>query len=117
MKGNPAVPGGPLTSKPTRLKHPWVHDRVGFFVPGGAGRPQQAETKTKGQQMFTIGRTVLGLVLLVLCSAAPLACGGSSESPRKETTVGGQYGVVVEHGGGEGSEVRIGGPKGIVVEH
>jgi len=32
MKGIPAVPGGPLTSKPTWFSTPWVPDHVGFFL-------------------------------------------------------------------------------------
>jgi hypothetical protein len=40
MKGNPAVPGGPLTSKPTRLATSRVPNRVGFFF-GSSGKPQR----------------------------------------------------------------------------
>jgi hypothetical protein len=32
MKGNPAMPGGPLTSKPTWFGSFWVFNRVGFFL-------------------------------------------------------------------------------------
>lgn len=32
MKGNPAMPGGPSKSKPTRFNTLWRFDRVGFFV-------------------------------------------------------------------------------------
>ena len=31
MKGSPAVPGDPLTSKPTWFSTCWVLNRVGFF--------------------------------------------------------------------------------------
>ncbi len=75
----------------------------------------------KGHKTLTIGRQLLGLVLLALSSAAPLACVNVNRppdaGPRKETVVGGQKGVVVEHGGGQGTEVRVGGQKGIDVEH
>ena len=37
MKGNPAVPGGPLTSKPM---WPKMVGHIGFFVLGAAGRSQ-----------------------------------------------------------------------------
>jgi hypothetical protein len=35
MRGNSAVPGGPLTSKPTRPNTKRVFGRVGFFFPPG----------------------------------------------------------------------------------
>ena len=35
MKGNPAVPGGPLTSKPTWSNTFRVFHHVGFFLLGG----------------------------------------------------------------------------------
>lgn len=62
----------------------------------------------------------MGLVLLVLFAVIPMACvnlGSPSNEPRKETTVGGPNGVVVDHGGGEGADVKIGGDKGVVVDH
>ena len=31
MKGNPAVPGVPLTSKPMWFSPLWVFNRIGFF--------------------------------------------------------------------------------------
>jgi len=71
--------------------------------------------------MFAIGKTVLVVALCALLLAAPVACvnvnRGPDDSPRKETKVGGDYGVVVNHGGGEGTDVRVGGDKGVVVEH
>lgn len=64
---------------------------------------------------------LLALLLMGLFVAGQAACvninRGPDDSARKETVVGGNKGVVVEHGGGEGSDVRIGGHKGIVVEH
>jgi len=70
--------------------------------------------------MRTITTTVIGLFLLVLFAAIPMACinsGSSNNEPRKETTVGGSHGVVVDHGGGEGTDVKIGGDKGVVIQH
>lgn len=67
---------------------------------------------------------ILGLLLVLLIAITPMAClnigsdqDRQRDEPRKETTVGGDKGVVVEHGGGQGTEVKIGGDKGIVVEH
>ena len=39
MKGSPAVPGGPLPSKPTWFSAFRVFNHVGFFVAGGMGQP------------------------------------------------------------------------------
>ena len=51
--------------------------------------------------MFTIGKMVLSLLLLV-CAAAPLACLNINKppdnQPKTEVNVGGQHGVTVEHG-------------------
>ena len=61
----------------------------------------------------------MGFLLLVLLAVIPMACeksDSSSNGPRKETTVGGSYGVVVKHGGGEGADVKVGGDKGVVVD-
>jgi hypothetical protein len=81
----------------------------------------RAMSSMKGPDMYAIGKKVLVLVLLVLLSAAPLACltidKGPDDNPRKETKVGGDNGVVVKHGGGEGSDVRIGGDRGVGVDH
>ena len=46
MKGSPAVPGGPLTSKPTRFSTFRVLSRVGFFTPTAVrnGQPAQIES-------------------------------------------------------------------------
>ena len=80
-----------------------------------------AMSPMKGSDMYAIAKKVLVLVLLALLSAAPLACltinKDSDDNPRKETKVGGDNGVVVKHGGGEGSDVRIGGDKGLDVDH
>jgi len=70
--------------------------------------------------MRAITIKAMGFLLLVLFAAIPMACidsGSSSNEPRKETTVGGSHGVVVEHGGGEGTDVKIGGDKGVVIQH
>ncbi len=70
--------------------------------------------------MRAITMKIMGFLLLVLFAAFPMACGdsgSSSNESRKETMVGGPHGVVVEHGGGEGTEVKIGGDKGVVIEH
>jgi len=62
--------------------------------------------------MVTIGKRVLGFLLLVLVAALPLGCGNSNERPREGgVRVGGDYGVVVDHG------VSVGGEKGVVVDH
>jgi len=88
--------------------------------PRTAGRRQMGLSRSKGQNMLTIGRTLLGVVLLALL-ATPFGCisnnNGSDEKPRTETKVGGDKGVVVEHGGGQGAAVHIGGDKGVNVEH
>ena len=71
--------------------------------------------------MRTLVKTAWSVLLLALLVAAPSGCvninRGPDERPRTETKVGGDKGVVVEHGGGEGTDVRIGGDKGVVVEH
>ena len=70
--------------------------------------------------MRAIAMKAMGFLLLVLFAAIPMACvdsGSSSNEPRKETMVGGPHGVVVEHGGGEGTDVKIGGDKGVVIDH
>ena len=77
--------------------------------------------------MYAIAKKALSVLFLVLLAAIPMACGpeeshnDSRDEPRhesrKETTVGGEHGVVVEHGGGEGTDVKIGGDKGVVVDH
>ena len=59
--------------------------------------------------MVTIGKRLLGCLLLVLVAAMPLGCGSSNE--KGGVRVGGDYGVVVDHG------VRVGGDKGVVVDH
>ena len=70
--------------------------------------------------MRAIAIKAMGFLLLVLFAAIPMACvdsGSSSNEPRKETMVGGPYGVVVDHGGGKGTDVKIGGDKGVVIDH
>ena len=68
--------------------------------------------------MIAIVKKVLGWLLLVLVAAAPLGCGSSSRGPGEErtTSVGGQYGVVVDRSDA-GTEVKVGGDHGVVVEH
>jgi hypothetical protein len=69
--------------------------------------------------MFTIGKGLLGLLLLALVTAMSLGCGDGSRRERPErdvTTVGGDYGVVVERSN-SGTEVKVGGDRGVVVEH
>jgi hypothetical protein len=67
MNGNPAVPGGLLTSKPTRSKTPRVFGRVGFlFEPH-----RRAEDYAMNQQIWVILLassvvTLSGLVVLWL---------------------------------------------------
>lgn len=69
--------------------------------------------------MHATATKVVAFLFLVLVAVIPMACGdsGASGEPRKETTIGGSKGIVVEHGGGEGADVKIGGDKGIVVDH
>jgi hypothetical protein len=70
--------------------------------------------------MHAIAKKAMGLLLLVLLAVIPMACvnsGSSDNEPRKETMIGGPHGVVVQHGGGEGADVKIGGDKGVVVDH
>src|SRR5436309_13109823 len=52
MRGSPARPGGPLTSKPTRSNTFRVSDRVGFFAArGGARGPTtRGDTPTSSHQ-------------------------------------------------------------------
>ena len=71
--------------------------------------------------MVTIGKRLLGLLLLVLVAAMPLGCASTNGGPREERTardvkVGGDKGVVVERSD-SGTEVRIGGDHGVVVGH
>ena len=71
--------------------------------------------------MFTIGKRLLGLLLLVLVVAAPLGCVRTNEGPREERStrdvnVGGNYGVDVKRSD-SGTEVKVGGDHGVVVEH
>jgi hypothetical protein len=68
--------------------------------------------------MIAIGKKILGLLLLILVAATPLGCGSSGRGPGEErtTTVGGDYGVVVNRSD-SGTEVKVGGDHGIVVEH
>lgn len=51
--------------------------------------------------MITIGKKVLGLLLLVLIAVAPLGCLSinkpADNQPKTEVNVGGQHGVTVEH--------------------
>jgi hypothetical protein len=57
--------------------------------------------------MFTIGRKILGLFLLVCIAAAPMACLNINKEPDRrdrqdrepntEVNVGGDHGVTVEH--------------------
>ena len=55
--------------------------------------------------MVALGKKVLGLLLLALLAAAPVACVSINAPPenqhRTEVKVGGDRGVVVEHPGGE----------------
>jgi hypothetical protein len=55
--------------------------------------------------MFTIGKKVLSVLLLVLIAAAPLGCLSINKPPEKqdrtEVKVGGDKGVVVDHPGGD----------------
>lgn len=69
--------------------------------------------------MRAIAIKAMWFFLLVLFAASSMACidSGSSNEPRKETMVGGPYGVVVDHGGGAGTDVKIGGDKGVVIQH
>jgi hypothetical protein len=55
--------------------------------------------------MVTIGKRLLGCLLLVLVAAVPLGCGSSSG---RGVTVGGEHGVVVDHGVSVGGEHGIG---------
>ena len=67
--------------------------------------------------MFTIGKRLLGLLLLVLAAAMPVGCAGSNEGPHEDrTSVGGQYGVNVDRSS-SGTGVKVGGDRGVVVEH
>ena len=71
--------------------------------------------------MFTIGKRLLGFLLLVLVAAAPLGCSSADEGSREERSgkdvkVGGDNGVVVEHSD-SGTKVKVGGDKGVVVDH
>jgi hypothetical protein len=73
--------------------------------------------------MYAIVKKALGVLFLLVLASIPMACGHdesrdeSRQEPRKETKIGGDKGVVVQHGGGEGSDVKIGGDKGVVVDH
>ena len=58
MKGTPAEPGGPLTSKPTWFSTFWVPSHVGFFLVSGGvdGREDQ-----KGESSMKLLQTLLWL--------------------------------------------------------
>jgi|WetSurMetagenome_2_1015567.scaffolds.fasta_scaffold390129_3 hypothetical protein len=58
--------------------------------------------------MVTIKR-LLGCLLLVLAAGVPLGCGSSDD--RGGVRVGGDDGVVIDHG------VSVGGEKGVVIDH
>lgn len=51
--------------------------------------------------MFTIGKKLLSVLLLILIAAAPLGCLSinkeADNKPTKEVNVGGSHGVTVEH--------------------
>ena len=69
--------------------------------------------------MKTIGRILMGILLLVLVAAVPSGCAGTDEGRRDERSnrdvvVGGEKGVVVEKSG-NGTAVKIGGDHGVVV--
>ncbi|MDD4890233.1 MAG: hypothetical protein PHU85_09920 [Phycisphaerae bacterium] len=71
--------------------------------------------------MFTVGNRLLGLLLLILVAAMPAACvnvdrDSSRATPRRDVSVGGEYGVNVDRSG-SGTDVKIGGDHGVVVEH
>lgn len=66
--------------------------------------------------MRAIATKALGFLLWVVFAAFPMGC-GDSDGSRRETVVGGEHGVVVEHGGGEGTNVKVGGNRGVVVDH
>jgi hypothetical protein len=63
--------------------------------------------------MVTNGKRFVGLLLLVLAVTMPLGCGGNDrdDQSRGGTRIGGDYGVVVDHG------VSVGGEHGVVVDH
>ena len=74
MKGGPALPGGPLKSKPTRLDTP-EFNRVGFFVV--PVRLQAADAASAGRLFGDTIMKVLKTVLwtaLGLATLSPLGC-------------------------------------------
>ena len=71
--------------------------------------------------MVTIGKKLLGflLLLLVLLAAVPSGCVSDNDGPRharsdRDVTIGGRKGVVVERSG-NGTAVEVGGDHGVVV--
>jgi len=70
--------------------------------------------------MFAIGKKILSLLLLVFIAVAPMSCltinKPPDDQPNKETKVGGDNGVVVDHSD-SGTKVKVGGDRGVVVDH
>jgi hypothetical protein len=74
MKGNPAVPGGPLKSKPTRDSTLVVQNRVGFFFACCVATGDCRRKDTNMLQHFTpfladyiwIGGGTLGTILVIV---------------------------------------------------
>jgi predicted small secreted protein len=66
--------------------------------------------------MFTIGRILMGFLLLVSVAAMPLGCASTNEGSGRDVKVGGDNGVVVERSD-SGTTVKVGGDHGVVVDH
>jgi hypothetical protein len=58
MKGNPAVPGGSLKSKPAWSDTLWCFTAPAFFACGGDGRPQRARMNVMEKPDSTMARKI-----------------------------------------------------------
>ena len=87
MKGSPALPGGPLTSKPTWFSTFWVFNRVGFFsrrCGTVATTENEGELDMKARQaLMWVASGVVGLGLL----GCDVFVGGPGHSPRERVYV------------------------------
>ena len=76
MKGSPAVPGGPLTSKPTSLDTLGCPAASAFFVSGGAGTRLRPGTKENQRWERTDGQAP-GKDGVAMCGRVRVDCGAS----------------------------------------
>ena len=76
MKGSPAVPGGPLTSKPTWFDTLGCSTVSAFFVSGGVGTPLRPGTK-ENQRWERIDDHAPVKDGVAMCGRVRVDCGAS----------------------------------------